>query len=63
MTRGSKTKPQPNHAAPSTPVQDFRELDDRAWDALIAELRNEPPPFDFGDLEPFDFGESDRPTP
>jgi hypothetical protein len=57
------TKQLPNRAAPSTPVVDFLELDDRAWDALIAELRNEPPPFDFHDLEPFDFGESDPPTP
>jgi hypothetical protein len=40
---------------------DFRELDDAAWNALIDELRNEPPPFDFHGLEstPLDLPESD----
>jgi hypothetical protein len=48
MTRKA-TKPIPNRAEPSTPVQDFRDLDDAGWAAMFAELRAAPP-FDFGNL-------------
>ncbi len=56
MTRKA-TKPAPNHAPP---VLDFCGIDDRAWAALLAELR-ELPPFDFHGLEstPLDLPESD----
>jgi hypothetical protein len=58
------TKQLPNRAAPipneQPPPLDFCAIDDRAWNELLAELR-ELPPFDFHGLEPtpLDLPESD----